>query len=91
MSFAERWINVGSTGAGPTPQDLTNRFFQPFDRLTQANLYELAMRQLYQTRIAVEVLRGRLRQTNQPVPRAVEQNFRRVAYEALLLATRDVP
>jgi hypothetical protein len=85
MGFAGRWIKVGSTEAGPTPQDLTNRFFQPFDRLTEANLYELATRQLHQARIAVEVLRRRLRQTNQPVPRAVEQNFRRIAYEALLL------
>ena len=62
IGFAERWIKVGSTGAGPTPQDLANRFFQPFDRLTQANLYEQATRQLHQTRIAVEVLRKRLRQ-----------------------------
>jgi hypothetical protein len=85
MSFAERWIKIGSTGVGPKAQDLANRFFQPFDRLTQANLYELSTRELHQTRIAVEVLRRRLRQINQPVPRAVEQNFRRVAYEALLL------
>ena len=83
MSFAERWIKV--SGVGPTAEDLANRFFQPFDRLTQADLYELASRQLYQTRIAVEVLRRRLQQMNQPVPAAVGRRFRRGAYEALVL------
>jgi hypothetical protein len=85
MSFAERWIKIGATGAGPEPQDLADRFFQPFDRITQADLYEQATRRLHQTRIAVEVLRRKLRQMNQPVPPAVEQSYRRVAYESILL------
>src|SRR5215204_2645718 len=84
MSFAERWIKVGA-GAGPKAQDLADRFFQPFDRLTQPDLYERAVRSLHQTRIAIEVLRGRLRQMNQPVPAAVGRSFRRTAYEALVL------
>ncbi len=72
FSFAKRWIKIGSTGLGPTAQDLTHRFYQPFDRLTLANHYERATKQVHQTRIAVEVLRERLRQIN-------------AVYEALLL------
>lgn len=85
MSFAERRIKIGATGVGPTPQDLAARFFQPFDRITQADLYEQAARRLHQTRIAVEVLRRKLRQMNLPVPPAVERSYRRVAYESILL------
>lgn len=83
MTFAERWIKIGS--AGPTAQDLANRLLQPFDRLTQPKLYERITRPLHQTRIAVEVLHRLLRKITQPVPPAVGRNFRRLAYETLLL------
>ena len=79
--FAARYVELGGSNDDLTPAMLASRFHQPFDRLTEAQLFEQATRSLPQARIAVEVLRGRL---GTPAPAALDQRFRGAAYQALL-------
>jgi hypothetical protein len=57
MGFAERRLRVGTRDTGPSAAELVARFAQPFDRLTQADIFQRVSRPVHQARIAVEVLR----------------------------------
>jgi hypothetical protein len=57
MDFAGRRLRVGTRSTGPTAIELVARFAQPFDRLTQADIFQRVTRPVHQARIAVEVLR----------------------------------
>jgi hypothetical protein len=81
LDFAKRQIKIGATGAGPTPQALAARFFQPFDKLTVAKAFEQTVRPVHQARIAVEVLRHTL---SPAAPAEIDQRSRTAAYQALL-------
>lgn len=83
MAFAQRQIKIGS-GSGPSPQMLTNRLFQVYDKLTLANNFEQANKPVAQTRIAIEVLRRALTSLNQTEPAELDKSFRFIAYQNLL-------
>jgi len=78
MGFAERRLRVGTRGTGPSAIELTARFAQPFDRLTQAEIFQRVTRPVHQARIAVEVLR-RIKSLTAP------QSFFLDVYKSLLL------
>src|SRR5262245_35759058 len=81
LGFAKRYVKIDGAIKKLTPEMLAERFHQPFDRLTQSRLFEPATRALPQARIAVEVLRDRLKS---PAPAELDQRFRGTAYQALL-------
>jgi hypothetical protein len=81
VEFAARYVEIdGSTGA-LTAGMLAERFHQPFDRLSDIALSQPAARSVAQSRIAVEVLRGRL---GSPAPQPLDQRYRALAYQTLL-------
>jgi hypothetical protein len=78
MGFAERRLRVGTRETGPTAIELVARFAQPFDRITQADIFQRVTRPVHQARIAVEVLRL-MKSLTAP------QNFFSDVYKSLLL------
>jgi hypothetical protein len=81
LTFAKRWIRIGVSPEGPSPQALAQRFFQPFDQLTVGKHYEQAVRPVHPARLAVEVLRPQLAAG---VPPATDQHFRFAAYQVIV-------
>ena len=81
LTFAKRWIRIGISPEGPSPQVLAQRFFQPFDQLTVGKHYEQAMRPVHPAHLAVEVLRPQLAAG---VPPATDQHFRFAAYQVIV-------
>ena len=80
MEFAQRHIKIGA-GPGPTPQVLASRLFQPYDKLTAPRAFEAATQPIAQARIAIEVLRRALAAQTPPIPPALDQRFRFMAYQ----------
>lgn len=83
MEFAQRHIKIGA-GAGPTPQVLASRLFQPYDKLTAPRAFEAATQTVAQARIAIEVLRRAMAAQTQTIPAELEQRFRFTAYQHLV-------
>jgi hypothetical protein len=81
--FAHRYVKVNGSAGVVTPAVLAARFHQPFDRLTDREMYEQATASLPQARIAVEVLRAA---AGAAADTAVDQRFRGLAYGAFLTA-----
>ena len=81
LKFATRWIKIGDSPEGPTPQTLAQRFFQPFDKLTVGEHYEQAAWPVHPARLAVEVLHQQLAAG---VPPAIDKRFRFAAYEVIV-------
>ena len=81
VEFAARYVEVDGSTDVLTPAMLAERFYQPYDRLSEIALSEPATRSVAQARIAVEVLRGRL---GLPAPHQLDQRFTALAYQTLV-------
>jgi receptor-binding and translocation channel-forming TcA subunit of Tc toxin len=80
LAFAVRYVQVAGATGKLTAKMLADRFHQPFDRLSDATLFEDVTAPLPQSRIADEVLRSHL--TTTPPGRT----FRNLAYQTFLRA-----
>jgi hypothetical protein len=81
LSLAFRTLRIGGATTPPTVADVAARLKQPLAGIIAPASHAEAIREVSQSRIAVEVLRS---QFTTPPPAALERDFRFAAYEALL-------
>ena len=81
LGTASRYVRLDGASGGPTIDELVSVLRQPLDRLIEPAEFTPATTGVAQARVAVEVLRGVLRQS---VPAELDQRFRARAYEMML-------
>ena len=81
LGTASRYVRLAGAPSEPTVDQLANMLRQPLDRLIEPAAFTPATAGVAPARVAVEVLRGVLRQRG---PVALDQRFRARAYEMVL-------
>src|SRR5262245_54538158 len=81
LGTATRYVRLDGATSGPTVGELASMQRQPIDRLIAPAQFTPATAGVAQARVAVEVLRGLLRQR---VPERLDQRFRARAYEMVM-------
>ena len=83
LDLALRQVKTPANSAGCTATLLATSYYQPFDRLTLATLYQQAVQPIHQARVAIEILR-QIISTKPGVPPDLDQQYRLLAYKAIL-------
>jgi hypothetical protein len=81
LGLANRDLRIAGAATAPTVADVAARLAQPLAGITAAAAHAEAVLEVFQPRLAVEVLRT---QFDIPPPAALEQDHRLTVYQALL-------